>query len=129
MRKKCIFILNIKNIFYYNLYLITKLLVTETEVERVDINLLGGQTLKMRISNVESILRFYVQLPSASKCEKIVDQYMADKNAEVLFSIIYISLLRLRFICYYIYYLYKYHFLKTGRYRISFSNTYITSVN
>ncbi|XP_012223207.2 maternal protein tudor isoform X2 [Linepithema humile] len=58
--------------------------VAETEVERMDINLLSGQTLKMRVSNVESTLRFHVQHPSASKCENIVDKYMADKNTEAL---------------------------------------------
>lgn len=54
------------------------------DVERVDISLLGDQTLKMKISNVESITQFYVQLPSAIKCENIVDQYMADKDTKVL---------------------------------------------
>ncbi|XP_019700708.2 maternal protein tudor isoform X3 [Harpegnathos saltator] len=54
------------------------------EVERVDISLLSGQTLKMKVSNVESITRFHVQLPSASKCEHLIDEYMADKNAEVM---------------------------------------------
>ncbi|XP_018353792.1 PREDICTED: maternal protein tudor-like isoform X2 [Trachymyrmex septentrionalis] len=54
------------------------------DVERVDISLLGGQTLKMRISNVESTTQFYVQLPSAIKCENIVDQYMADKDTKVM---------------------------------------------
>ncbi|XP_018353793.1 PREDICTED: maternal protein tudor-like isoform X3 [Trachymyrmex septentrionalis] len=54
------------------------------DVERVDISLLGGQTLKMRISNVESTTQFYVQLPSAIKCENIVDQYMADKDTKAL---------------------------------------------
>lgn len=63
------------------------------KVERVDISLLSGQTLKMRISNVASTTQFYVQLPSASKCEDIVDQYMADKNTKVLLInlILYIS--------------------------------------
>lgn len=52
----------------------------------MDISLLSGETLKMRISNVESTAQFYVQLPSATKCEGIVDQYMADKNTEVSFN-------------------------------------------
>ncbi|XP_032689380.1 maternal protein tudor-like isoform X3 [Odontomachus brunneus] len=54
------------------------------EIERVDISLLSGQTLKMKVSSVESTNRFHVQLPSASKCEHIVEKYMADKNAEVM---------------------------------------------
>lgn len=57
------------------------------EVERVDISLLSGQTLRMKVSSVESTTRFYVQLPSASKCERIVDKYMADKNTEVFLNI------------------------------------------
>jgi len=59
----------------------------EFNVERVDISLLDGQTLKMRISNVESTTQFYVQLPSAIKCENIVDQYMADKDTKVLVQV------------------------------------------
>ncbi|XP_011690886.1 PREDICTED: maternal protein tudor isoform X2 [Wasmannia auropunctata] len=54
------------------------------EVERVDISLLSGQTLKMRISSVESTVKFYIQLPSATKCENIVNQYMTDKDTEAL---------------------------------------------
>lgn len=57
---------------------------TLNEIERVDISLLNGQTLKMKVSSVESTNRFHVQLPSALKCEHIVDKYMADKNAEVI---------------------------------------------
>ncbi|KAL6267474.1 hypothetical protein P5V15_000550 [Pogonomyrmex californicus] len=53
-------------------------------IERVDISLLSGQTLKMRISDVKSTNQFYVQLPSASRCENIVDQYMTDKNPKVM---------------------------------------------
>ncbi|XP_028046299.1 maternal protein tudor isoform X2 [Monomorium pharaonis] len=55
-----------------------------SDVERVDISLLSGQTLKMRISNVENANQFYVQLPSATKCENLVNQYMTDKNTEAL---------------------------------------------
>ncbi|TGZ53791.1 Maternal protein tudor, partial [Temnothorax longispinosus] len=54
--------------------------------ERVDISLLNGQTLKTRVSNVKNTTQFYVQLPSASKCESIADQYMANKDTKVLFS-------------------------------------------
>ncbi|XP_071555768.1 protein tudor isoform X1 [Temnothorax nylanderi] len=53
-------------------------------IERVDISLLSGQTLKMRVSNVKNTTQFYVQLPSASKCENIVDQYMANKDTKVM---------------------------------------------
>jgi len=57
-----------------------------SDVERVDISLLTGQTLKMRISAVENTTQFYVQLPSGTKCENIVNQYMADKDIKVLFT-------------------------------------------
>lgn len=79
----------------FNIILIFYILVAETydsevkelsDVKRMDISLLSGQTLKMKISNVESATKFYVQLPSASKCESIVHQYMADKDTKVLFS-------------------------------------------
>ncbi|XP_071577759.1 protein tudor-like isoform X2 [Temnothorax nylanderi] len=53
-------------------------------IERVDISLLNGQTLKTRVSNVKNTTQFYVQLPSASKCESIVDQYMANKDTKAL---------------------------------------------
>ncbi|XP_014478410.1 PREDICTED: maternal protein tudor-like isoform X3 [Dinoponera quadriceps] len=55
-----------------------------SEVERVDISLLSGQTLKMKVSGVESTTQFHVQLPSAAKCDRIINEYMADKNAEVM---------------------------------------------
>lgn len=57
------------------------------DVERVDISLLSGQILKMKVSNVESVTLFHVQLLSASKCENIIHNYMADKNTEVSFSL------------------------------------------
>lgn len=53
------------------------------DVERVDISLLSGQTLKMKISNVESVTLFHIQLLSAAKYIDIVHKYMADKNTEV----------------------------------------------
>jgi len=84
---------------YYVFYILaaetaTDAFVEEKElsnVERVDISLLTGQTLKMRISTVESTTQFYVQLPSATKCENIVNQYMAGKDTKVLFTIISIA--------------------------------------
>ncbi|CAL1676055.1 unnamed protein product [Lasius platythorax] len=54
------------------------------DVERVDISLLSGQTLKMKISNVESVTLFHIQLLSAAKYIDIVHKYMADKNTEVM---------------------------------------------
>ncbi|XP_070160956.1 protein tudor isoform X1 [Polyergus mexicanus] len=57
---------------------------TLNDVERVDISLLSGQILKMKVSNVESVTLFHVQLQSASKYEDIVHKYMADKNTKVM---------------------------------------------
>ncbi|XP_072754733.1 protein tudor isoform X2 [Anoplolepis gracilipes] len=54
------------------------------DIERVDISLFSGQILKMKISNVEDITLFHVQLLSASKYEAIIHKYMADKNTEVM---------------------------------------------
>lgn len=63
------------------------------DVERVDISLLSGQTLKMKVSSVENTTQFYVQLPSASKCKNIIDNYMSTKNTQVLFPSISILLI------------------------------------
>ncbi|XP_076177543.1 protein tudor isoform X2 [Ptiloglossa arizonensis] len=54
------------------------------EVERVDINLLSGQALKVKVSSVENTSKFYVQLPSANECENIINAYMAEKNPKVM---------------------------------------------
>lgn len=53
----------------------------------MDISLLSGQILKMKVSNVESVTLFHVQLQSASKYEDIVQEYMTDKNTKVSFNI------------------------------------------
>lgn len=81
-------ILQFNIIYFYILATETSNKETEelNDVERVDISLLSGQTLKMRISSVESTTQFYVQLPSASKYENIVDHYMANNNTKVLFN-------------------------------------------
>ncbi|XP_076634241.1 protein tudor isoform X2 [Colletes latitarsis] len=54
------------------------------EMERVDINLLNGQTLRVKVSSVENASKLYVQLPSANECENVIDTYMADKNPKVM---------------------------------------------
>nr|XP_034196257.1 maternal protein tudor-like isoform X2 [Osmia lignaria]XP_034196258.1 maternal protein tudor-like isoform X2 [Osmia lignaria] len=53
-------------------------------VERVDINLLSGQVLRVKVSSVENASKFYVQLPSASECETRINSYMANKDPEVM---------------------------------------------
>ncbi|XP_061943074.1 maternal protein tudor isoform X1 [Apis cerana] len=54
------------------------------DIERMDINLLNGQTLRVNVSSVENASKFYIQIPSATECEKIINNYMADKNPEVM---------------------------------------------
>ncbi|XP_043252575.1 tudor domain-containing 6-like isoform X3 [Colletes gigas] len=53
-------------------------------MERVDINLLSGQTLRVKVSSVENASKLYVQLPSGNECENVIDAYMADKNPKIL---------------------------------------------
>ncbi|XP_026673866.1 uncharacterized protein LOC108630430 isoform X2 [Ceratina calcarata] len=52
--------------------------------ERVDINLLNGQTLRVNVSSVQTTSKFYIQLGSAIECESIINTYMTDKNPEVM---------------------------------------------
>ncbi|KAF3429304.1 hypothetical protein E2986_02688 [Frieseomelitta varia] len=53
------------------------------DIETVDINLLKGQTLRAKISSVDlSASKFYIQIPSATKCENIINTYMAGKDPE-----------------------------------------------
>ncbi|XP_020289417.1 maternal protein tudor isoform X3 [Pseudomyrmex gracilis] len=62
---------------------VTDIFTTEVSaVPTVDINLLPGQTLRVKISSVDNAAQFYVQLPTASKCDEIVNKYM--DNNEVL---------------------------------------------
>lgn len=51
----------------------------------MDINLLNGQILRVNVSSVENASKFYIQIPSAIECEKIINTYMADKNPKVCF--------------------------------------------
>ncbi|XP_054006330.1 tudor domain-containing 6-like isoform X1 [Hylaeus anthracinus] len=54
------------------------------EIEKVDINLLSGQALRVKVSSVENASKLYVRLPSANECEDLIDTYMADKNPKVM---------------------------------------------
>ncbi|XP_078047780.1 protein tudor isoform X2 [Augochlora pura] len=58
--------------------------VISSKIERVDINLLSGQALRVKVSSVENVTKFYVQLPFATACENLVNTYMADKNPKML---------------------------------------------
>lgn len=50
------------------------------ELPRFDISLLAGQVLRVKVSNVERVTKFHIQLPSAAASDKIIDAYMADKD-------------------------------------------------
>ncbi|XP_043597513.1 maternal protein tudor-like isoform X1 [Bombus pyrosoma] len=58
--------------------------IIKSNIRRVDINLLNGQALRVKVSSVQNISEFYVQLPSATECEDIINTYMAEKNLEVM---------------------------------------------
>lgn len=49
----------------------------------VDISRLTGQSLRVKVSNVESVNKFHVQLPSAPASEKIVTDFMANNDTTV----------------------------------------------
>ncbi|XP_012278471.1 maternal protein tudor isoform X2 [Orussus abietinus] len=53
------------------------------DAEKVDITLLEGQTLHVNVSNVDSVIKFHIQLPSAVEYEKCVAQYMANKDPQM----------------------------------------------
>ncbi|XP_063978120.1 maternal protein tudor-like isoform X2 [Diachasmimorpha longicaudata] len=56
----------------------------EQPTVRIDISRLEGQTIRVKVSNVEGPERFHILLPSAGECEKGVVDFMAGKSAEVL---------------------------------------------
>ncbi|XP_076220717.1 protein tudor isoform X2 [Nomia melanderi] len=58
--------------------------VIPSEIESVDINLLNGQILRVKVSSVENVSKFYVQLPFATECENLINTYMTDKNPKVM---------------------------------------------
>ncbi|XP_012147140.2 protein tudor isoform X1 [Megachile rotundata] len=53
-------------------------------VERIDINLLSGQVLRVKVSSVENASKFYIQFPAASECENQINNYMANKDPKVM---------------------------------------------
>ncbi|XP_011311904.1 maternal protein tudor isoform X2 [Fopius arisanus] len=58
--------------------------ISEQQPVRIDISKLEGQTLRVRVSNVEGTGRFHVLLPSADQCQQGIAEFMAGKGAEVL---------------------------------------------
>lgn len=53
------------------------------EIPRIDIKLLEGQILDVKISNVESVKKFYVQFHTAESSQAVIDSYMSTKMSEV----------------------------------------------
>ncbi|XP_074105192.1 uncharacterized protein LOC141531270 isoform X2 [Cotesia typhae] len=53
-------------------------------LSQIDISYLRGQILRVKISKVESVNKFYIQLPSAAASEKIIDDYMANQDQKVM---------------------------------------------
>lgn len=52
-------------------------------LSQIDISYLRGQILRVKISKVESVNKFYILLPSAAASEKIIDNYMANQDQKV----------------------------------------------
>ncbi|KAK0158458.1 hypothetical protein PV328_009458 [Microctonus aethiopoides] len=56
----------------------------QEHMTHVDISRLTGQSLRVKVSNVESVNKFHVQLPSAPASEKIVTDFMANNDTTVM---------------------------------------------
>lgn len=52
-------------------------------VSRIDIKLLEGQSLCVKVSNVESVKKFFVQLHTAETSQAAIDSYMSNNQSEV----------------------------------------------
>ncbi|XP_011501668.1 PREDICTED: maternal protein tudor [Ceratosolen solmsi marchali] len=64
--------------------LIENSIENKEDIPRMDINLLEGQALHVKVSSVENIGKFYVQFYSAEACQIKVDTFMATKNPQVI---------------------------------------------
>ncbi|XP_008556334.1 maternal protein tudor isoform X2 [Microplitis demolitor] len=53
-------------------------------LSQIDISYLRGQVLRVKVSKVENVNKFYIQLPSAEASEKIINDFMANQNQEML---------------------------------------------
>ncbi|KAG7199166.1 hypothetical protein KM043_018050 [Ampulex compressa] len=62
----------------------TQIVASCNNANRMDISLLTGQIIRVKVSSVESVNKFYIQLPSAAECESIIDTYMANKDHKIL---------------------------------------------
>ncbi|KAJ8683607.1 hypothetical protein QAD02_019399, partial [Eretmocerus hayati] len=50
----------------------------------IDMSMLEGQNLHVRVSSVESVEKFYVQFKSAEACQAVVDSYVVVEGSEML---------------------------------------------
>ncbi|XP_023246268.1 maternal protein tudor isoform X2 [Copidosoma floridanum] len=58
--------------------------VKKQELPRIDIHLLEGQTLFVRVSNVEGVSKFYVQFYTAETCQSFVNDFMTENDPKVM---------------------------------------------
>lgn len=63
-------------------------------VPRIDVNLLEGQTLRVRVSSVEGVGKFYVQFYTAGACQRTVDTFMDAKDPKVCVYHSYVHTIR-----------------------------------
>ncbi|XP_051163824.1 maternal protein tudor-like isoform X2 [Leptopilina boulardi] len=64
-----------------------KITIDESSSEitsRLDIQLLPGQTLRVKVSSVESVSKFHVQFSSADYCDQAISAYMTNNDPKVL---------------------------------------------
>lgn len=71
---------------YCDCFAVTEKVTTEEpscDISRLDIELLPGQTLRVKVSNVESVSKFHIQFSSANYCDEAISSYMAKKDPKV----------------------------------------------
>ncbi|XP_043481522.1 uncharacterized protein LOC122510734 isoform X2 [Leptopilina heterotoma] len=54
------------------------------DISRLDIELLPGQTLRVKVSSVESVSKFHIQFSSANYCDEAISSYMENNDPKVL---------------------------------------------
>ncbi|XP_033209193.1 maternal protein tudor isoform X2 [Belonocnema kinseyi] len=62
----------------------TESVIGDSITPRFDIKLLPAQTLRAKVSNVESVSKFYVQFSTAEDCNEAISSYMTNKDPTML---------------------------------------------
>lgn len=52
-------------------------------ISRLDIQLLPGQTLRVKVSNVEGVSKFHIQFASADYCNQLISSHMTNNDPKV----------------------------------------------